>query len=209
MSNFNLETYYLQNGNHQSRDEGMCAMEFVAYLANEPHSDAPSCVSPLITSFIISCNDRWSDEDRQLLKPYLLKAIGTRDGKDMERAKVFAMHALTRISPHAIELIGLKDEADKMRACVDIESGIVAAEYAVNAAEFAAKFAAKYTTKYAAKSAANAASAAEFAAKYKAKYAAESAANAAESAAAQEYRKNIIQSCLDLLDEVLKIREDA
>lgn len=64
------------------------------------------------------------------------------------------MHALTKISPHAIELIGLKDEAAKMRAATNIEEGIIAAKSA--------------------------------------KYAAEK-------------RKDIIQSCLDLLEEVISL----
>lgn len=84
---YSLETYELLNGSHKERAAGMCAMEFVSYLANEPHSDRPTCVSPLITSFIISCNDRWTSDERQLLKPYLKRSIGTRDGKDLERLR--------------------------------------------------------------------------------------------------------------------------
>ena len=172
-----LKNYDLKHGSHKDRDQGMCAMEFVAYLAREPHSDRPQCASPLITSFVTGCNDRWNVKERQLLKPYLTRIMGTRDGKDLERAKIFAMHAVTRISPHAIESIGLKDEAEKMRSATTLEEGI-------SAAESAAKYAAEYAAKSAAESAAkSAAEYAEFAAKSAAEYAKYAAEFAAENAA--------------------------
>ena len=206
----NLEEVKLEKGSHESREKGMCAMEFVAYLAGEPHGDKPQCASPLITSFVISCNDRWTDEERQLLKPYLPRIMGTRDGKDLDRAKLFAMAAVTKISPIAIELIGFKDEAQKMRDAKTLEEGIVAAEYAAESAEYAASAAkhAKYAesaeyaasaakhAKYAesaaeyAASAAYAAEYAEYAAKH-AKYAESAAEYAASAAYAAEYAASV------------------
>ncbi|MGE3681973.1 MAG: hypothetical protein AB7G93_09620 [Bdellovibrionales bacterium] len=112
------------------------------------------------------------------------------------------MHALTRISPHAIELIGLKEHAEKMRTAQNLDEGIVAAEYAEYAAKSAAK-SAEYAAKYAkyAEYAEYAAKYAEYAAKY-AKYA-EYAAKSAESQRLVPTRKAIIQSCLDLIDAVI------
>ena len=37
----------LEKGAHK-RGSGMCAMEAAAYIAGEPHSDHPVCVSPVI-----------------------------------------------------------------------------------------------------------------------------------------------------------------
>lgn len=36
--------YTLRHGSHESPQDGLCAMEWVAYLAGEKHSDYPSCV---------------------------------------------------------------------------------------------------------------------------------------------------------------------
>jgi hypothetical protein len=79
--------YTLKSGSHESREAGMCAMEWVAYLANEPHSDSPVCVSPVLRSFCIAFNDALPDGQRQRLHPYLTRCIGTAgDGRDEERA---------------------------------------------------------------------------------------------------------------------------
>src|SRR5581483_222147 len=69
--------YLLAHGAHQTADEGRCAMEWVAYLAGEKHSDQPVCVSPVLRRYCISLNDRLGDDERQKLLPYLARTIGT------------------------------------------------------------------------------------------------------------------------------------
>src|SRR5690348_11325241 len=75
-----LETIHLSSGAHESFEAGVCAMEMVAYLAGEPHSDAPECACPVLTSFMVAWNDGLpSDAERdRLLKPFLPRLIGTR-----------------------------------------------------------------------------------------------------------------------------------
>ena len=74
----NLDTLVLRHGSHADRDNGVCAMEAVAWLAGLPHTDAPSCACPVIRAFVISLNDRMDDQNRQKLKAYLPRIIGTR-----------------------------------------------------------------------------------------------------------------------------------
>ena len=64
-----LDTLELKQGVHRSFDAGACAMEAVAYLAGEPHSDHPICASPVISAFMREWNDSLDDEGRQKLKP--------------------------------------------------------------------------------------------------------------------------------------------
>lgn len=64
---------------HETREEGMCAMEFVAWVANEPHTDHPACVDYALGWFFIGLNDNLDDEERQSLKPYLGRCLGTKD----------------------------------------------------------------------------------------------------------------------------------
>lgn len=67
----------LKRGGHRSPQEGMCFMEAVAWIAGEPHSDHPECVSPLLGAFLRSWNDALDDETRQKLNQYKVRVIGT------------------------------------------------------------------------------------------------------------------------------------
>ena len=51
MATLSLDTVTLEKGGHASIDDGVCAMEMVAFLAGEPHSDSPACTSPILAAF--------------------------------------------------------------------------------------------------------------------------------------------------------------
>jgi hypothetical protein len=88
--------YTLAYGPHAHPDDGRCAMEWVSYLAGEPHSDEPACVSPVLRAFCTALNDSLEDGPRQRLRPYLARTIGTADdGLDEDRSWV-AMDWLIR-----------------------------------------------------------------------------------------------------------------
>ena len=71
--------YTLSYGTHATPEDGRCAMEWVSYLAGEPHGDDPACVSPVLRAFCTSLNDSLEQEPRQRLRPYLARTIGTAD----------------------------------------------------------------------------------------------------------------------------------
>src|ERR1700680_1196735 len=52
LTNEQLERMVLASGSHGDRSHGLCAMEVVAWLAGEKHSDHPECASPVIAAFI-------------------------------------------------------------------------------------------------------------------------------------------------------------
>jgi len=54
-----LNNIVLRYGSHGTSDKGMCAMEAVAWLANEPHSDRPACTC----SVIAACDPHRSGAD--------------------------------------------------------------------------------------------------------------------------------------------------
>src|SRR5438128_1766407 len=72
-----IESFHLERGNHASLKEGACVMELVSYLANEPWSDHPKCTCPMLTGYAIALNDRFTNEHRQRLKPFISALIGT------------------------------------------------------------------------------------------------------------------------------------
>jgi hypothetical protein len=79
--------YALAHGTHVTPEDGRCAMEWVSYLANEPHGDEPICVSPVVRAICIALNDSLEPAPRQRLRPYLARTIGTADdGLDTARA---------------------------------------------------------------------------------------------------------------------------
>lgn len=116
----NLKTYELKKGAHANPEAGLCAMEMVAYLAKEPHSDSPQCTCPTLGAYVRQINDVFNDDERQLLKPFIKKLIGTRDGKSLERAKLLAYRAGHIFAPIAAEIAGRADLADLMR---DVKEG--------------------------------------------------------------------------------------
>src|SRR5215203_3316849 len=71
----------------------MCLMSLVAFLAGEPHSDSPDCASPLVQAFAVPVNDHMPYSERQRLKLFAPRIIGTNDGLDRVRAGVLR-HAL-------------------------------------------------------------------------------------------------------------------
>ena len=111
-----LDGIVLKNGSHRDREAGVCAMEAVAWLAGEPHSDAPVCASPVLSRFLMSWNDALDDEGRQKLKPFLSRVIGTRDdGHDEERAWMCTDWLVRECAPAWLELAGVKQSPKALR----------------------------------------------------------------------------------------------
>jgi hypothetical protein len=109
--------YTLKNGSHDSPEAGLCAMEWVAYLAGEKHTDQPVCVDAPLRSFGISLNDDWDDERRQKLRPYLVRCIGTAgDGRTEERGWLAVDWLIRTFTPAFLDLQPeLKPHAEKLR----------------------------------------------------------------------------------------------
>jgi len=83
-----LEHFFLRAGAHASRDDGMCAMEMVAWLAGEAHSDEPNCACPVLAALVRACNDAMSDEQRnRYLRPLVPILVGTRATAAVERRR--------------------------------------------------------------------------------------------------------------------------
>jgi len=116
--------YMLAYGTHATPDEGRCAMEWVSYLAGEPHSDDPACVSPVLRAFCTTLNDSLEDAPRQRLRPYLARTIGTADDGLDEARSWMAMDWLIRTYvPRWLALAGLTGSARQLAtlpAVVDV-----------------------------------------------------------------------------------------
>jgi hypothetical protein len=113
--------YTLAYGTHASPAEGRCAMEWVSYLAGEPHSDAPVCVSSVVRAFCVALNDGLSDEPRQRLRLYLSRTIGSADDGLDEYRGWLAMDWLVRTyTPAWLAAAGLRPPARALHALAPV-----------------------------------------------------------------------------------------
>ena len=141
-----MDALTLKAGSHGSFDKGACLLEAVSYVAGEPWSDRPSCVSSVLGAFGRAWNDGMrSDEERASLKPYISRLIGTAGDKEAdERRAWLATDWLVRVcAPAFLRLAKLDEHADKLASlqpianaayAVSVQGDIAAARAAARAA---------------------------------------------------------------------------
>jgi len=121
-----FETVTLLSGAHKANDDGKwCALELIAYMANEPWSDHPECVCPVLASFVRAWNDGLPDDERNaILKPFLPRLIGTRGNEALaEKRSMMAADWLVRThTPAWLRLAGLTSQADALSELPEITS---------------------------------------------------------------------------------------
>jgi len=183
-----LETLVLRSGAHTSPSDGVSLMEAVSALAGEPWSNSPSCTSPVIAAYARSLNDWLPDDERQRLKAYIPRLVGTAE-PDLEVHRAFACAdaAIRVFAPLAFAAADLVEEAATLgaHAPVDLESA-QSARSAAESAESAARSAASssaWSATESMRSAAESARSAALSVSSAARSAASSSASAAESTA--------------------------
>ena len=100
------QTIRLSKGKHTSKEHGACVMELASMLADEPFSDHPAGVCPVIGSLLRAYNDSIDDRRRQDLYIYAAKVVGSRGSTDLERLR----------TEHVTAWIASADERDTGRA---------------------------------------------------------------------------------------------
>jgi hypothetical protein len=123
-----LETLTLDAGKHDPNGT-FCVMEFAAWLAHEPWTDYPQCVSPVIAAFARNWNDCLDVESRnRLLKPLVVEMIGTRTTAEDEETRAWmATDWLARVhTPAWLRLAGLTKEAQALESCARIVDAVTA-----------------------------------------------------------------------------------
>jgi hypothetical protein len=139
------DQYHLAVGPHRRPGGARCAMEWVAHLAGQAHTDSPATVSPVLAAFARSWNDALPDDVRQRLRPYLARTIGTAaDGHDERRAWLCTDWLVRTCVPAMLDQAGLRDHADALRRLdsLDAEGPLRAARGAAGRARAAARAAA-------------------------------------------------------------------
>jgi hypothetical protein len=134
-----VESLSLLSGSHSSFKAGACLLEAVSYVAGEPWSDHPKCVSPVLAAFGRSWNDALDDATRQRLKVYIPRLIGTAGSSEIdERRAWMATDWACRVSaPVWLRKAGLVAEAEALEALPEIvdSASAKAAQGALNRAK--------------------------------------------------------------------------
>ena len=171
MNTLDLDTLTLAAGGHDPDDGEMCVMEAVAFIAGEEWTDSPECASPVIGAFMRSWNDALNDNDRQDLKRYIRRLVGSKGTPEQENLRGWmALDWLVRVhTPVWLRHAGLDEHADRLAGLAEIRPDTVqgvepvldaareAALTAWDAAWDAARVAARETARDAAGAAAGAA----------------------------------------------------
>lgn len=127
MTTLDLSTLTLRACSHDTRADGVCAMEAVAWLAGERHSDRPKCACPIIGSFVRAFNDRLPDDGTRtrLLLPLVPRLVGSRSTYAIEQRRAFlAVDWVVRAAaPRALSATGnadLVEFAARLRALPEL-----------------------------------------------------------------------------------------
>jgi len=131
MTTINIDAITLKAGAHKERGEDSVGLlEAVAWMAGEPHSDRPECVSPVLAAFGRSWNDGMrSDAEREQLKQYIPLLLNTRSTPEVEERRAWmATDWLARVcAPAWLRLAKLDSHADALERLEPIVSAELAA----------------------------------------------------------------------------------
>ena len=106
-------TVRIARGSHTTPEEGVSVMELVSYLAGESFSHRPTNASGVISEFLFVWNDALDDDDRQMLRPYAQRVVGTASSPEVERRRsLLALDWQRRtFLPTWLQLAGLEMDA--------------------------------------------------------------------------------------------------
>ena len=166
-----LQTITLGKGSHGSFEKGVCALEAVAWLAGEKHSDKPSCACSVIAAVVRQWNDQLPDDEsrNRLIRPLLAKIVGTRIFGDVKQNDVVMMKRMWLVqdwnmrvrTPAFLRLAKLEENAQalaelpevvdlaSLTACTDVVTAAYsAARSAADSAAYSAARSAAYSAAY-------------------------------------------------------------
>lgn len=125
-----LEQFPLRPGRHLSRDDGLCAMEMVAWLAGEEHSDEPDCACPVLTAYTRCFNDLLPDDAARIkhLRPLIPRLVNSRRNARVARARAFMAADCSSRFLAALHLarLGRIREAEGLRKLAEVNDEVSA-----------------------------------------------------------------------------------
>jgi hypothetical protein len=90
------QTVKLSAGRHPGPHLGACVMELASMLAEEPFTDRPATISPVIGALLRTYNDGLDDARRQDLYPLASLIVGTHASRGIEEERASRCLAFAR-----------------------------------------------------------------------------------------------------------------
>ncbi len=90
------QTVKLSAGRHPGPHLGACVMELASMLAEEPFTDRPVTISPVLGALLRTYNDGLDDARRQHLYPLASLIVGTHAGRSVEDERASRCLAFAR-----------------------------------------------------------------------------------------------------------------
>ncbi len=122
------DRYPLRPGSHSSREDGLCAMEMVAWLAGEEHSDEPACACPILSAYARCMNDLLPDNEarRKHLRPMVPRMVNSNLGEATATARAFLAADCTARFLAALQLARLSriDAGQQLRLLPEIKDRV-------------------------------------------------------------------------------------
>lgn len=123
----NVNAMVLSKGAHATPSDGVCLLEAAAWVAGEPHTDHPVCVSPMLATFGRELTDALLPARADLeprLRALVPRLVGTAGHpEEDQRVNLMAADWLIRVyAPTWFRLAGLDQYAAALAGSVPIES---------------------------------------------------------------------------------------
>ncbi len=99
-----LWKYDLRRGSSDHPRHGACLFDAGMWLVYGKIGDNPPCSCPIIRPYAIALNDRMPNNERQKLKPFILRVVGNRDPESEELRKHFIiLETARKVVPKAFD----------------------------------------------------------------------------------------------------------
>ncbi len=112
-------------------EKGLCVMQAVDYISSGGLSDHPECACQILTEYAIRMNDRFTNEDRQKLKPLIPLLVGTRAAEDsvkIARKRFIMWRNVTVTYPLLLDIIKADEYAKVIREFKNTPEDMLAAK---------------------------------------------------------------------------------
>jgi len=107
-----LWKFDLRRGPTDHPRNGACLYDAANWIVYGEIGDDPPCACPVIRAYAIRLNDTLPDDQRQRLKPFILRVVGNRDPEsEAARAEYLVRQAVDVIVPMALEAAVLTKRA--------------------------------------------------------------------------------------------------
>jgi hypothetical protein len=118
-----LWKYDLRRGNTDHPGNGACLYDAAKWISYAELGDDPPCACPVIRAYAITLNDMFSDDQRQRLKPFILRVIDNFDpASEPARVEYLIRCVVGKILPIALEAGEFTQQAALLRRAAHDET---------------------------------------------------------------------------------------